>query len=824
MKNLFIVFLSLFSFAAQAHPNPTEARGQIRGTVIDSLTGTPVDYATISIFRKGSTSPFNGVVTDPKGNFLLTGVAPGEYRVAIDFLGYRRKNIDKVIMNTNSQNLSLGQILITPVRSQLQTVNVVGAAPTIENKIDKLVYNTANDLTSQGGVAIDVLRKVPMITVDIDGNVQLMGSPSIRFLINGKPSTIFGASVTDALQTIPANQIKSIEVITSPGAKYDINGTGGIINIILKDNKLQGVNGTVNLSAGTRRNNGSFNLNMRKGNFGVNASFSGNEQLNSNTINASDNLSYNSQRDTSTRLFQKGSSAFTRGGYRTGLNFNWSITKKDELTASFGYNHFSNHNNGLTNQEQALTSLNNNAIVSDILSLRNSDSRFSEKSFDYSLEYKKLFKKADQELDISYTTSFGNNTVNFFQQQDYLNGGFKPSGLRSDNPGRDHQSEIAIDYVQPLTDNFTLETGVKGEFQNINNTVATDSLSGFNFVPDANQTYGFKYQNKVYAYYLSATFSMFNKFIDGKAGLRDEYTTISSNFPGAHIPSYNVVAPSIVFSHKIDKTQSLKLSYAYRIERPDDGDLNPFYNISDPHNIRTGNPNLKPEIGHNYEFAYNKSFAKGANMIIAAFYRYNNNDIQSFTTHYDTLSIEGTRYPNVYLNQSYNIGTETTEGFNLFGSVPVTGKLNLRTNIMFSDRITANPGSPTVSGFMYRLNLNASYEFGKDLTAEIFGNYNSSQRNLQGTRPAFAFYNLAVRKELLNKKISIGLTAADPFNEYIIFRSTTSGNNFYQINSRQVPFRSFGITFIYKFGKLQVKNDKQKDDNMPDVPVDTSGN
>jgi ferric enterobactin receptor len=823
MKNIFTAFLILISFVAHARPSAAEAKGQIKGKIIDSVTRTPVEYATVSIFKQGSTSPINGAVTDPKGNFSITGVAPGEYHLAIEFLGYRRKNIDHVIINSNSQDVSLGQIFISPVQSQLQTVNVVGAAPTIENKIDKLVYNTANDLTSQGGVAIDVLRKVPMVTVDIDGNVQLMGSSSIRFLINGKPSTIFGASVTDALQTIPANQIKSIEVITSPGAKYDINGTGGIINIILKDNKLQGVNGTVNLSAGTRRDNGSVNLNIRKGNFGVSASFSGNEQINTNTINTSDNLSDNRLRDTSTRLYQKGNSAFNRGGYRTGLNFNWSITKKDELTASFGYNHFSNHNNGLTNQEQTITSLNNNSIASDIQSVRNSEGRFSEKSFDYSLEYKKLFKKEDQELDISYTASFGNNTVNFFQQQDYLTGGYKSSGLRSNNPGKDHQTEIAIDYVQPVSDNFMLETGVKGEFESINNTVITDSLSGVNFIPDANQTHGFKYQNKVYAYYLSSSFSLFDKFIDGKIGLRDEYTTISSDFAGAHIPSYNIVAPSIVFSHKIDKNQSFKLSYAYRIERPDDGDLNPFYNISDPHNISTGNPSLKPEIGHNYEFAYNKSFEKGANLIISAFYRYNSNDIQSFTTHYDTLSISGTRYSNVYLNQRYNIGTETTEGVSLFGSVPVTGKLNLRTNMMFSDRITANPGSPTVSGFMYRLNLNASYEFGQDFTAEIFGNYNSSQRNLQGTRPAFAFYNVAVRKQLLNKKISIGLSAADPFNEYINFRSTTTGNNFYQTNSRQVPFRSFGITFLYKFGKLEFKKDRQKDDNMPDVPADTGG-
>jgi ferric enterobactin receptor len=286
-----------------------------------------------------------------------------------------------------------------------------------------------------------------------------------------------------------------------------------------------------------------------------------------------------------------------------------------------------------------------------------------------------------------------------------------------------------------------------------------------------------------------------------------------------------VLAPSIVLSHKIDETQSFKLSYSYRIERPEYRDLNPFYNISDPHNISTGNPNLKPEVGHNYEFGYNKSFNQGANIYIGAFYRYNTNDIQSYTTHYDTLNIGGTTYNNVYLNQRYNIGTETTEGISLFGSLPVTSKLNLRTNMMFSDRITTNPGNPTVSGFMYRINLNATYQFPHDLTAEVFGNYSSSQRTIQGTRPVFAFYNLAMRKQFWNKKASIGLTASDPFAKYVDQTSVTNGTNFTQTNLRQIPFRSFGITLSYKFGKLEFKKEKDKDDNNNnnDAPAPENG-
>jgi outer membrane receptor protein involved in Fe transport len=824
---LFIILLSLFTtLQLSAHALTTDdiIKGKVSGTVTDSVTKEPVSFATISIFRQKATSPFNGVVTDDKGAFTIANLGAGDYRIVVDFIGYRKKTIAHVIISKSAPTVSLGNILLAPSQNELKSVNIVSKAPVVENKIDKMVYNVTNDLTAQGGSASDVLQKVPQVTVDIDGNVQLQGNSNIQFLINGKPSSIFGASLADALESIPASQIKSIEVITSPGAKYDANGTGGIINIVLKESKIQGVNGNVNLSAGTRREEGSFNLNARKGNFGVNAYFGGGERINSTTLNSNSRLSYNGARDTSTNLLQNGNSGFTRGGYHSGIGFNWDITPKDALTASIGYNYFENHNFGPTNEEQIKYDIIHNNVASDINSTRNSDSRFNGKYFDYSLGYKKTFAKENQELDILYTSSNGNNSSSFFQRQDYLNGGYPPSSSQGNSPGTDHQNNISIDYTQPFSKNFTLETGAKGEFETINSNVVTDSLRNGVYVPNDFQTYGFKYTRNVYAYYLSATFSLFNGFIDGKAGIRDEYTTTTADFQNTHIPSYNILAPSAVLSHKLDATQSIKLIYTYRIERPDYGDLNPFLNISDPHNISTGNPNLKPEVGHNYELGYSKTFANGANIYAGGFYRYNTNDLQSYTRLYDSLKVSSTQhYYNVSLTQRYNIGTETTTGLNLFFSVPVTNKFSLRSNMMYSDRITTNPGNPTVSGFMYRINLNATYQFGHNLTAELFGNYNSSQKTIQGTRPVFAFYNLAVRKELWNKKFSIGLTATDPFSKYITQKAITYGPDFYQTNIRQVPFQSFGITLNYKFGKLEFKKDKDKEDNNGDMPSDNNG-
>ncbi|WP_428329980.1 TonB-dependent receptor domain-containing protein [Mucilaginibacter sp.] len=820
MRNICILFfLVIISLGANAQGN--NDKGKISGKVTDAVTKLPVDYATVSVYKQGSTSPFNGASTDPKGNFKIDNISAGEYSITVDFLGYKRQTIDHVSISSTAKNIVLAAILLAPVQNQLKGVVITASAPTVENKIDKLVYNPANDLTAQGGVALDVLKKVPMITVDIDGNVELMGNANVRFLINGKPSSIFGASLADALQSIPASQIKSIEVITSPGAKYDAEGTGGIVNIVLKDSKIQGINGSVNLSAGTRLENGSFNLNARKGNFGVNAFFSGNEQLNSTAINTTNRTSYSKTRDTVTQLYQKGSSAFKRSGYQSGFSLNWSITPKDELTAAINFNHFGNHGGGITNQNQSTYSSLNNTTL-DTLSLANSNSRFSANSTDWSVAYKKTFAKEGQELNVLFNSSYGTNNNDYSLQQDYITAGLPATGSVSSNPGKDRETDISVDYAQPIAKDFTIETGAKAVIENLNNTVLSQKLSNGNYVPDPFQTYSFNYKRDIFAYYLSSSFSLFKNFIDGKAGLRYEHTSTTSDFPGTNIPSYGIFAPSFVISHKLDKTQTIKFSYSYRLERPDYRSLNPFYNISDPHNISTGNPDLKPELGHNFELGYNKSFSKGANIYIAAFYRYNTNDIQSFTTFYSSLKVGDSTYSNVSLNQRYNIGKETTTGINLYGSLPVTSKLSLRSNMFFADRITDNPGSPQVSGFAYRINLNGSYDFGNNLAAELFVNYRSSQKGIQGTNPAFAFYNIAVRKQIMNKKASIGLTAANPFNQYVNQKSTTFGSNFDQTNIRQLPFRSFGISLSYKFGKLEFKKDKERDDNGQ-APSDNNG-
>ncbi|MEO8584482.1 MAG: TonB-dependent receptor, partial [Flavitalea sp.] len=270
---LLTLFIPLFFYTVRAQ---TAENFQITGKVTDSLTGLPLEYASLSIMIPGNKTPVRGTASDQGGHFSITQLKAGTYSIEIDFIGYRTQTVKNIAINKDKPLVKLKTITLSKNQEMMQGVVVTAQGKLIENKIDKMVFNAERDLTSQSGVATDILKKVPQVSVDVDGNVELSGSSNIRFLINGKPSSAFGSNISDVLQSIPASQIKSIEVITNPGAKYDAQGTGGIINIILKRNNAQGINGNVSLAAGTRAQNGSLNLNARRGTFGVNAFISGN--------------------------------------------------------------------------------------------------------------------------------------------------------------------------------------------------------------------------------------------------------------------------------------------------------------------------------------------------------------------------------------------------------------------------------------------------------------------------------------------------------------------------------------------------------------------
>jgi outer membrane receptor protein involved in Fe transport len=793
------------------------ANHSISGKVIDNSTKTPLQYATVSLIDKATGKAVNGSIADESGSFSILRITHGSYKLNISFIGYEETTVDSIIFHRgDSRTLNMGTVFLSPSARTLESVTVVGDKPIIENKIDKIVYNVANDVTSQGGLATDVLKKVPNVTVDLDGNVELQGNSNIKFLINGKPSSIFGSSVSDALASIPASQIKSIEAITSPGAKYDAQGTGGIINIILQHNTITGINGNINLSAGTRLENGSGNLNFKANNIGFNVFFGGRAQLKSNVINSQFRESFDTLLAQTARLTQDGTSASKRDGFRSGAGFDWNISKSDNLTGSLGFNQFRNINSGTTYQEQ-ITEDQNGIIISDILTERRSESNSRYRSLDLSLNYKKTFEKEGQELDVLVDNSYGTPRSNFTQTQIYSGEDMPYSGSANSNPGTDNTTNFSIDYAHPFTESFLLETGAKTSFQMIR-SIAEASIfepAVNDYVSDPFQSYNLKYNMNVYAGYLSFTVNLL-KALSVKTGVRYEATDVKINFPDTNIPSYGTVVPNVVLSYNLTKTQSVKLSYNKRIERPGYRDLNPFTDISDPYYITTGNPLLKPEIGNNFELGYNTSIKKTGNINVSIFERINRQNATELTTFYPSYLVGDSIYENVSVTSRQNIGKEYNSGLNLSVSYPVTSRFRVRAGILVTHRkIVSDLSAVNINtGVRSRVNMNLNYELPKDLVLEVFGFYNSPSKSIQGKVPQFFIYNFAFRKLFWDKNASFGFTTTNVFNKYIRQVRTVTTEYSSSNNITRRPFRSFGISFTYKFGKMESRRGREDNGNQ----------
>ncbi len=776
-----------------------------------------LDYATISLFTGENKKPVNGSTTNKNGNFSVKDLAAGSYRIVIEYIGYESRTIKNVVINQESPSVDLKTISMVKKTALLQAVTISIPPKIIENKIDKIVFNAEQDITSQSGVATDVLKKVPQVSVDVDGNVELAGSTSIRFLIDGKPSSAFGNNIADVLQSIPASQIKSIEVVTNPGAKYDAQGLGGIINIILKKNTAKGVNGNLSLTGGTRQENGSFNFNARNNNFGINAFFSGNTRLMSNTPNTYERVSHNAD-STTDLLHQDGNSNYNRHGIESGIGFDWTYLKKNSLSGSLNYNNFGRTGTGIINQTQQSLDQ-NGTILSDIAVLNNTGSSFKFHSVDANLDYKRTFNKEDRELDISANTSLGNNAGKSNNNQYLLPQDSLSYATYNLNPAKENETEIKIDYTEPFSKKIILGVGGKLSLYDISSSSAVSSFQTDQkaFLFDSSLSNDLRYHQKVYAVYTELSFPVGNLF-DAKLGGRFEHTDINSYYSNAqqqlNSQPYNTFVPSVFFLRNLGNNQTLKFSYSKRIERPDYGDLNPFINTSDPKNISSGNPYLTPEIGNRFELGYSKDLGAMGSFVISAFYRVNNHDIQNYILYYPSLVVGDSTYTNVAVSTRENIGVEKNVGLSLFGNVNFTKKFNVRTNIFAFYRHTINaivPGQNTNS-FNYRFNVNTSYQFSKTLAGEFFGNFNSARHEAQGTYPSFTTYSVALRKQIWKKKGSIAFTTVNPFNEYVNRKTSVFGPGFTVNNFERIPFRSFGLNFTYKFGTLEFK--KPKEDNQ----------
>ena len=823
LKQTITVLLILF-FVVTARSQTklkSSSHAVVMGKVVDSTTFKPLEYATISLLKKNTPVPVKGSISDNKGNFIINDPLPGNYTLVIGFVNYSTVTYSDVVIKQSTVK-DFKTIYLKKKSGLLSAINITAAQPkVIENKIDKIVFNADQDITSQGGVALDILKKVPQVSVDIDGNVQLSGSSGIRFLIDGKPSSAFGNHITDILQSIPASEVKSIEVITNPGAKYDAEGLAGIINIVLKKNTASGVNGNLSLTTGTIIENGAFNFNARKNNFGINVFANANARLAVKSLNTYNRTSNDDIARQTEVLNQNGYTTFARKGLEAGLGFDWTYKKKNSFSGNIIYNFLGDSTEGFYYQSQKTTPYSGSAS-----SFINTNNFYGDHSsyhaIDANIEYKRTFTKEGRSLEFAINSSFGNDGYTesnrqFVLPQDTIN-----FGSINNNPGKENQVEFKLDYNDAVTKQITLNAGGK---VTINDVITSSAVLGYDngfrkYMFDTSLSNSLRYYQVVSAAYAEVSFPA-GKLFDVNIGGRFEHTNIQPYFFNVlgdlPKPAYNTFVPSVFLLRNINEKQTLKLSYTKRIQRPEYSELNPFINTSDPKNITRGNPFLIPETGNRLELSYNWDISAKNSLNITAFYRTSKNDIQNYVVYYPYLKVGDSVYENVAVNTNENVGIERNTGVSLSGSASFTKKLSVRLNAFGFYRYTNNiiDTGYNAQSFNYRFNVNVSYQFAKSVVAEFSGNFNSARHEVQGSYPSFMIYSLAIRKQFWKKNGSLALTTTDPFNEYTNKRTSISGPSFTVDALRRMRYRSVGINFTWKFGNLEFKN--VREDNSRNI-------
>lgn len=784
-------------------PEAPKGTGRLSGTVLDGATKKPVEFATVALLPATGDTPIDGTVADEKGRFSLRGLAPGAYRLQLSFLGYAALTRDVTV---TSGPTDLGALGLTASAQQLGDVTVTGEKETIEVKPDRIVYNADRDLTNKGGMAADVLRKVPLLNVDLDGNVQLRGSSNIRVLINNKPSSILAGSVADALKQLPADQIASVEVITTPGAKYDGEGTAGIVNIILKKNNLQGVNGSVNAAAGNRSSNAGGSLNVRRGKVGVSTNLSSYLYY-SPSASTSERTNFNgSPANVISQLSQNGSGDNLGGGAYGRMSLDYDPAKNHSLT--FGFSGSLNRNNN--ESEQTNNFLNVTGPTPSRLFTRATEYKFNSSSYDVNGTYTRTFEGQPRREWSLLAQHSRNRNLQPYALNQYENQ-FTATGLpnyreSSDNLSRNLETTLQTDYTHPIGDKRSVEVGGKAILRRVLSDYQIQTATGPDapFVVDRQRSNVFDYDQNVVAAYGTYGFPL-GKKLNSRLGTRLERTDIVGRFQQNDITrftsGYTSLLPNASISYTRKPGNTLRLAYSRRIQRPNIYYLNPYENRVDRFNVSKGNPELEPEFTDSYELNYS-TFVKGSVLNFSLFTRQTDNAIEAVRTlRGDTTTV--TSYANVARNRTY--------GASVFGSFKPTSKWEISGSTSFNYVVLRSGALNTTNeGLMYNFNLNSTYKFTKTLSAQFYGGINSSRVQLQGRAAAWNYYSLGVKKTILKEKGDLTLNADNFITARRDLNSTINTPLFDLEQHNYIALRGIRLAFGYRFGKIEVAPPKQR--------------
>ncbi|MVM31464.1 TonB-dependent receptor [Spirosoma sp. HMF4905] len=793
---------AFFLFLVIIHWSPLKAQridslGSATGILIDSITTKAIPFATVSLFQQGKL--IDGTLTDSLGKFVLNSLRYGTYSLAFSAVGYQSFHTPTWTVNEQRPAIDLGTIGISQDAKNLQTVTVRGQKPLIEQRVDGLTFNVESLPGIAGSDASDVLRKVPMLSVDANGGLSMRGSSNIRVFIDGKPSDIYASSVADALKSISGESIVKVEVITHPSARYDAEGSDGVVNIVTRKVRDNITNGNASIVLGNRNEAVMSNVQSKFNKWLV--KLDGFYQTYWNR-----NGSVLERETEQVKIFQKNESRNTGNYFFGGATVLYSLDSLN--TISIGYRPRS-----LANQSDVVSTNfyaeNERFLPSFQREIATSTPAFSHVfTTGYtSTSANKRIRSSKREFSLLATYLISNN-INRYDVSQVANDQ-TPYQENFDSKTRNRDLMIQADYTHSFTDKLTWETGGKLTQKNL----VSDSQFGiYNFnnqayTNDPIRSNAFSYRSEIYALYTNFRFQL--KTWQLMAGLRYEKTDLNATFKDnfLQLPSFQNLVPNLLISRNLDQKSTLKLGYTVKLVRPYFTYLNPTVNRSDSLNVQSGNPYLHPEITRRYQLSYSRN---GVRLFtdITLFYNHNQNSIETIRT---------ARPDGVFESTFQNIGRNKRLGLSVNLTWKPSPKISLGGTLTIQHVQLESPAlQVSNSGLMRQLVLNYSHKLPKSYSIDFYGFFDSNSISLQGYRSGWKYYSLTFSKKSANERFTMSLRMDTPLSRYTFLNEEITTNAFHQLQTNRYQNQNLRLTAFYKLGQKEIKSPKMRQAENPD--------
>jgi len=807
MKNIkFFLTLALLmsSFLNYSQQRPEGKKVKVSGKVIEKGTNQPLEYSTISLINTTTNKVTAGGITDAKGDFSFDAT-PGIYNVKVEFISFKPTELKA---KSIKENTNLGTIQLEDDATQLKEVVIRAEKTTVEIKLDKKVYNVGQDLMVKGGTVSDVLDNIPSVAVDVEGNISLRGNDNVKILIDGKPSSAI--NINDALRQIPADAIDKVEVITNPSARYDAEGGGGIINIIIKKGKNKGLNGSVMATGGYPSNQGlTANINFKSENFNMYSSQGYNYRSNPGTM--INNTKYlDSNNDATSYINENRDNSRINKGYNGNFGIDWYLNKSTTWT------NIVNYRRSVSNNEENVFS-NNYDSNYNFTYLRNRDNLDNAKSenIEYSTNLTKNFKKQGHKLTFDGVFSM-NNDKDLAGITDITSNSSIVNFDATKNNQKQTRNLLQTDYVLPIGKNSQFEAGYRGSFT----SQTTDYAVQNNGVVNPYFTNVLEYKEKINALYTQFG-TKINK-LSMLYGMRYEDSNIDINQLTSEIyknKKYNNFFPSAFFTYEINDKTSVSLNYSKRINRPRGREINPFSSYSSSINIFKGNPDLDPSRTDAFDFGFLKRWDK-LTFNTSAYYNKTNNTSQMvrYIEGFNTNGTPITTSTFINIANEYRTGFEFTLNYTPYKWWKLNSNFNFfRSEIKGDFNYTYRDASNNILNGYQNLN-NTNYSWFTRLTSKVTLpnkidwqtnlTYNGPQTSAQGRTLGIFAANLGFSKDVLKDKGTIALNVNDVFNSRKRKMYTYIPGQIDSYSEMQWRKRQITLSFTYRFNKQ--KNEKEK--------------